>query len=228
MKVNRRILVAGVVLMVALSSAALAWRSSASVPPGAPSAQPTMTAVPTATATAESAATPAPTATPTPFAGKVGRLKLPRFGVDAPIEELSVDATNTMETPRDENTDVGWYNSELKPGAPFLGTRPGWDGNAVFSAHVYYRNIPGPFQKLAQSNVGDEVIVAMEDGAAYHYRVISNRRYDRDTIPMGEIISPPDRPAGKQWITMITCGGELDSTGQQYLSRDVVVAERIS
>lgn len=173
----------------------------------------TSTSTPTMTATAT------PTATPTPFAGAVSRMKIPRFGVDAPIENLAINSNNELETPTKENTDVGWY---------YIYDRPGWDGNAVFSAHVYYHNIPAPFQKLAQAKEGDEVQVVMENGTTYTYSVISNKRYNRDTIPMGDIIWPKDRPANEQWITMITCGGQLDSTGWEYLDRDVIVAKRIS
>jgi sortase (surface protein transpeptidase) len=124
-----------------------------------------------------------------------------------------------METPTRENTDVGWYH---------IWDRPGSDGNAVFSAHVYWENVPAPFQKLDSLSNGAEVDVEMNNGQVYKYEVISKNRYSRDTIPMGDIIWPKNRPAGEQWITMITCGGELDSTGWEYLSRDVLVAKRIS
>ena len=193
-----------------------------------PAATASATSSPTDTATPTATATSTPTPTPTPFNGKVARLKLPRFGIDAPIEELSVDSTNTMETPTNENVDVGWYNSEIMKDGPYLGSRPGWDGNAVFSAHVYYHSIPAPFQKLAQSQIGDHVVIDMENGLEYTYEVIDYKRYHRDTIPMGDVITPPTRPANEQWITLITCGGQLDSTGQEYISRDVVVAKRIA
>lgn len=195
----------------------------------------------TATSTPAPTLTPTPlppTATPTPFNGKVARFKYPRFGVDAPIEELNVTASGEMDTPKNTNVAVGWYNTDLPPGGYFLGTRPGWDGNAVFSAHVYYINrsacpnnpmaCPAPFQKLAQASTGDEVVIQMENGQEYHYKVISKAQYPAATIDMGKVISPPNRPAGKQWITMITCGGDLDSSGLEYVSRDVVVAERVS
>ena len=68
----------------------------------------------------------------------------------------------------------------------------------------------------------------MENGTEYKYKVISNKQYGRDTIDMGAIISPPQQPKDKQWITMITCGGALDASGLEYVSRDVVVAERVS
>jgi len=177
------------------------------------------TATSTATATSIPTATPTATATPTPFAGPIGSIQIPRFNVNAPIEELAINSRNELDTPKNTNVAVGWY---------YIYDRPGWDGNAVFSAHVYYHSIPAPFQRLAQSTVDDEIKVVMENGATYTYKVISNKRYHRDTIPMGDIIWPPDRPKEKQWITLITCGGELDSTGQEYISRDVVVAERIS
>ena len=68
----------------------------------------------------------------------------------------------------------------------------------------------------------------MENGQEYRYKVISKAQYPVATIDMGKVISPPNRPDGKQWITMITCGGALDASGLEYTSRDVVVAERVS
>jgi sortase (surface protein transpeptidase) len=175
----------------------------------------TNTATPTATATA----TPSPTATPTPFNGRVARMQIPKLKVDAPIEELAINSRNELETPKAENTNVGWYH---------IYDKPGFGGNALFSAHVYYHSIPAPFQRLASTVTGDEIKVVMEDGTTYTYKVVSNKRYNRDTIPMGEIIWPPSKAKEAEWITMITCGGQLDSTGQEYVDRDVIVAERVS
>jgi len=174
------------------------------------------TATPTATATATATSTPTPT--PTPFSGRVGKLQIPSLKVDSPIEELGLTKDNYMDTPKNTNTHVGWYS---------IWDRPGWGGNAVFSAHIYYHSIPAPFQKLSSLKAGDEVDVVMEDGTKYTYQVITKNRYHRDNFPTGEVIWPPNRN-GKEWITLITCGGELDSTGQEYVSRDVVVAERVA
>lgn len=176
----------------------------------------TATATPSATAT--NTPRPTPTATPTPFDGKVARLKMPRFNIDAPIEELALTGDNQMDTPKDENRSVGWY---------YIYDKPGWLGNAMFSAHVYYHSIPAPFVNLAKSAEGDDIFVVMEDGTEYKYQVISNKRYHRDQMDMGAIISAPEKADYDEWVTLITCGGELDSTGQEYISRDVVVAKRI-
>ena len=183
--------------------------------------EPTATTVvdtPTPAATATNTPRPTPTATPTPFDGKVARLKLPRFNIDAPIEELAINDRNELDTPKDENRSVGWY---------YIYDKPGWLGNAMFSAHVYYHSIPAPFVNLAKSANGDQVIVVMEDGTEYTYEVISNKRYHRDQMDMGAIISANEKADYDEWVTLITCGGELDSTGQEYVSRDVIVAKRI-
>ena len=222
---------AGAVLV--LVAAACGGSSKKATPSAAASASSTATSTATATATATST----PTATPTPFDGKVSKMLIPRFGVDAPVEALTVDSSNTMETPASghELTDVGWYDSNIKPTAAFLGTKPGWDGNAVFAAHVYWGGKVAPFNHVASIYggaglaAGDEVDVVMEDGTEYKYKVMAPAtEYNRNTIPMGDIISPPTRPAGQQWITLITCGGELDSSGQEYVNRSVVVAQRVS
>jgi sortase (surface protein transpeptidase) len=183
-----------------------------------PDPTPTPTETATATPTATRTPPPTPTATPTPFDGAVARIRIPRFNVDAPIEELAINDRNELDTPKDENTAVGWY---------YIYDKPGWSGNAIFSAHVYYHSIPAPFVSLAKSVEGDEVFVVMEDGTEYRYTVISNKRYHRDDMPMGDIIWPKEKADYDEWVTLITCGGELDSTGQEYVSRDVIVAKRI-
>lgn len=182
-----------------------------------PAATETATATPSPSATPTQTPEPTPTPSPTPFAGAISRLSIPRFNVSAPIEELAINELNELDTPKDENRAVGWY---------YIYDRPGWGGNAVFSAHVYYGGIPGPFVNLAKAVKDDIITVTMEDGTEYRYKVISNTRYHRDTIPMGDIIWPGQRPKNSEWITLITCGGQLDATGQQYLSRDVIVAEQ--
>lgn len=161
------------------------------------------------------------TPTTMPYDGVVSRLKLPKFGVDSAVEYIGILPNNQLDVPKDP-LKTGWYDIYDKPGFP---------GNAVFSAHVdYFPDIIGPFNKLSYSEIGDTIIVTMEDGREYRYKVILVARYNVDTIPMGDIVWPPDRPAEGEWITLITCGGQFRQTSEsgagEYLQRDVVVAER--
>jgi sortase (surface protein transpeptidase) len=188
-------------------------------------APPTRTPTPPSeTPTAPPPDAPTPTATPAPYNGEVARMKIPKFGVDSAVETIGYLAgtENQLDTPRDP-LNTGWYD---------LYDKPGFNGNAVFSAHVdYYPNILGPFNKLAQSEIGDEIIVTMDNGLEYHYKVIKIARYDVTNIPMGELVWPTNKPADADWITLITCGGEFRAITPggpgEYLQRDVVVAERV-
>ena len=190
-----------------------------------PSATPTD--IPGATATAMNAPTATPT--PVPFNGKVSRLEIARLGISNAIEEIGfVPNTNELDTPRDAINKVGWYYIYDKPG--FHGD--GVLGNAVFSAHVNYNFQNGPFAKLQDVKADDVITVQMDGGPMYTYKVFRKQRYDVDTIPMGDLIWPKDKPADKEWITLITCGGRFVATQAnglgEYKDRDVVVAERIS
>lgn len=188
-----------------------------------PSPTPTPTPSPTPSPTATPTATPTsvPTATAAPSYGAVARLKIPRFNVDSAIEAIGI-TNNQLDVPHNPYN-TGWY---------YIYDRPGLGGNAVFAAHVdYYPNILGPFKHLFELGEGDEVIVQMGNGQEYVYRFLWKERYHINSIPTGDLISAPNKPAGAEWITMITCGGEFRATSPggagEYLHRDVVVAERI-
>ncbi len=100
----------------------------------------------------------------------------------------------------------------------------------MFSAHETWNRSRGPFYSLHLAVPGDEIVVTMDNGTEYRYEVMTNVRYDAYSIPMGEVIWPSKRPAGEEWITLITCGGRIvyNNTGYgDYLDRDVVQARRI-
>jgi len=196
--------------------------------PGSPTPEPfvPLQATPTRTPTPSPTDAPTPTPSPTPFNGAIARFKIPRFNVDAGIETIGVLPDNTLDSPHNPRN-VGWYD------LPAFGVgKPGFGGNVLFSAHVdYYPNILGPFNKLAKLELDDEVAVVMENGIAYTYRVISRDQYSLAEIRMGEIMAAKARPPDREWITMITCGGEFTPLSPggpgTYGSRVVVVAERV-
>ncbi len=178
--------------------------------------------VPSDTPTPVPTDVPTPSPTPLPFDGSIARMIAPSVAIDHPIEEIGI-TNNQLETPKDGVGKVGWYNIYPKPG--FL-------KNAVFAAHVNYNFKQGPFANLAKIKAGDKVTIQMQDGPAYVYEVIFYQRYDVNSIPMGELIDAPTRPANEEWITLITCGGRFQQTQEnglgEYLDRDVVIAKRIA
>jgi sortase (surface protein transpeptidase) len=225
---------AGLLFVVAGSDHPPASTALGDPPTTTPTGTPT-TPSPTATRTATPALTPTPepTATPTPqpasSSGRsapranVTRMTIPRFGVSAAIEYIGLLPSNQLDVPKNPHN-VGWY---------YIYAAPGAGRNAVFSAHVdYYPNIRGPFYNLKSLVPGDLVTVTVE-GVELQYEVFRYTRYDVYSIPMGDLIVAADRPAGEEWITLITCGGRFQphngtSGPGEYLDRDVVVARRIN
>lgn len=82
------------------------------------------------------------TATPEPFAGEVVGFLIPRFDVDAQIENIGlIPGQNQLDVTKDPHK-VGWYG---------IYDRPGWMGDAGFSAHIdYWPNIRGAFFNLSK------------------------------------------------------------------------------
>ncbi len=196
----------------------------------------------TATASATSTATPenTPTATPTPFNGNVARMKIPSIGVDHVVETVGLENGNQLGTPQNALGAIGWYSIPEYPNLQ----KPGFGGDAMFSAHVNYNGANGPFANLANVQGGDQIIVSMEGGPEYTYQVFAVQGFvvdanyvtaSRPLIDMGKLIDAPDKPAGEEWVTLITCscapGRVIIPPGQQFgecLDRDVVLAKRIS
>jgi len=190
-------------------------------------ATPTPTPIPTPTPTPVSlanAAFPPPPARPgTPPENPAGikRIIVHRLHVDHYVENVPVVA-GAMQTPVDAQYAVGYY--------PDFHVKPGESGNAIFSAHETWQHMQGPFFAMHSAQPGDDIYVRMTDGREFHYRVMSYKRYEERSMPMGEILNPTARPFGEAWLTLITCGGRIvyDSSGfGEYLDRDVVVAKLV-
>lgn len=149
------------------------------------------------------------------------RISIPELSVDAPVLAISKDSKGRPEVP-DTGSDVGWYDFTSPPG---LG------GNAVFSGHVdwFYWGKPGEgvFYHLRELKIGDEVVVALEDGNALRYRVTGNVAVPYNDPNVVTVM----QPTRSDVITLITCGGQWlkdfsNPNGGNYSHRVVVRAER--
>lgn len=172
---------------------------------------------------------PTPASTP-PSDAPIARIRIPKFGVDAPVIVLGLDNNNVMESP-DDPCDVAWYD---------FTARPGFGSNAVFSGHVDWYNIgsggcanyrpggsggPGPaiFYNLKDLEQGDIVEVQLEDGTVYRYRVASRQQIRPENADIPAIVGPTERDV----VTLITCGGTFNRETRHYDQRVIVRAERI-
>ncbi|MCC7364678.1 MAG: class F sortase [Dehalococcoidia bacterium] len=227
MNVLRVLAVASFAAGVAIVALGLAARTGDSQPATPPPTRTEFVATPTPTPTAplsptEVAATATPT--PPPYDGAVARLRIPSLEVDSAIEAIGLMANGQLAVPEDP-LNTGWYEIEGYG-------KPGFDGNAVFAAHKdYWPRIQGPFWALGSIAPGADIQVAMDNGTEYRYVVIRIQVFDEATIPMGDVVWPGDRPAGEQWVTLITCDGTIQRLSSNvpgtYPDRLVVVAKRV-
>jgi len=160
---------------------------------------------------------------PTPVGPMPVRLAVPSLYLDAPVSTFGVNEANIPQVP-DRADLVAWYDFSARPG----------QGNAVFSGHVDWEAnngnpIAGVFYRLRELKIGDEIFITLEDGTQAQYRVVGNVATTYDDPSVIRVMGP----AGRDVVTLITCGGtwEPDASrplGGNYTHRVIVRAERVT
>ena len=164
----------------------------------------------TSTTTTTTTSTSTTTTTMAPLADPVG-LRIERLGVDAPVDPYGVAPDGQMAIPNNV-ADVAWY--EPGPG-------PGETGSAVLAAHVALGSQGrGVFYDLKLLEPGDVVYVARSDGSEQAFEVEESITYLKAELPLESIFSREGPPV----LTLITCGGDLNSSTRRFNSNVVVYA----
>jgi LPXTG-site transpeptidase (sortase) family protein len=177
-------------------------------------ASPGVTPEPSPATVAEPAQAAAPTESSSAPSAELGRVVIPKIGVDAPLVVKGTDGNGRMEVP-DSPEEVAWYQFTAWPGE---------GGNTVLSGHVDYRGYgPAVFAGLRDLTVGDFVEVHSQDGGTYHYVVTQSVAYEAEGAPIDEIVGP----TGRETVTLITCDGTFNGGSVGYSHRLVVKAERL-
>ncbi|MFH8798287.1 class F sortase [Streptomyces sp. NPDC017936] len=150
------------------------------------------------TAAAGPAVRPLPSSTPL-------RIRIPAIGVDAPLTELSLDASGALRPPpADEPGLAGWYGE---------GTTPGSAGTAITAGHVDLRSgRPGVFYGLGAVAKGNTVEVDRADRRTAVFTVDAVEVYAKESFPSEKVYGDSERAE----LRVITCGGGYaERTGYQ-------------
>ena len=138
-------------------------------------------------------------------------LRIPGFGVDAPIVPRAIDpATGAFDLPPDAST-VAWWEP---------GPAPGDAGSAVLAAHVDYGGRVGVFYRLADAAPGERVEVGYNDGTVRSFQVTEVVHYPKSSLPVDQVF----RSGGPATLTLVTCGGAFDQATRHYTDNTVVTA----
>lgn len=157
----------------------------------------------------------APRASTTPSAVPAGvlmpgTLVIPKIGVNATVEAVTVDANDDMAVPK-KPVDVGWYSPGVVPGQP---------GDAVIDGHLDWYGVPkAVFYSLDQLKAGDEVDVLDQNGAKLRFTVTDSSLVAATSHPAGLFAT-----TGSARLTLITCAGDWNPSTGQYGQRLLVNA----
>lgn len=165
---------------------------------------------PSPTPTAAPEITPEPTPEPTPYVKLTPVMiyfdERQRQSVIWPVgleDDGSIGTVNSA-------ADCGWYEDGATPGDP---------GNAIIGGHIRWKGKLGTFSILHDMEVGEKVIIKMDNGELRYFYVISKNSYALSEFP--SFVTDLD---GDTRLTLITCLGDYGSDGRSQ-SRVVVVCE---
>lgn len=142
-------------------------------------------------------------------------IRIAKIGVHARVVRVGTKANNQMMAPANI-FDAGWYDASSKPGEA---------GAMVLDGHVSGPTKHGVFYDLHKLVKGDVIEVERGDGTKFSYRVVASKVYDVDKVDMTAALTPVT--AGKAGLNIITCDGDIDTSGRHYTQRRIVFAEKI-
>ena len=161
------------------------------------------------TAIAESVPVSAPeveTKTPAENSGNPARVRIPKIGLNAPIQNMGLTPEGDLDVPSGSTKNVGWYAA---------GTKPGEEGSAVFDAHVF-----AAFKKLRYALPGTDVYVDMSNGETLHFKIEESTVYPLANVPADQLFNRADTSR----LNLITCAGKLTADKETYTHRLIAYA----
>ena len=174
--------------------------------------EPSATPPPTTGSRSAGAATGRPTPPDTADPAEPVRFVAPSVGITMPVDPTGVDRDGQMELPDDVRR-IGWYEYGPPPGGP--------RGAAVLAGHVDSgEQGVGPLARLRDIDVGDRLVVRLDDGTRDRYRVDDVLRIRKGDLDLDAVF---DR-AGPARLHVLTCGGRFDASTGHYEDNVLVIA----
>lgn len=189
------------------------------LPPATPTLLPTVAPSPTPAAPAARSASTSPVRSTTSQifrkAGAPINLRIPKIGVDAPVESVGLDPDGAMGSPSNPFW-TAWFD---------LGVLPGEPGNAVIDGHLDWVTVGAAvFWNLRKLVPGDRVEVEMPGKRILTFDVSHSASYPYDNAPLHQIFGAATTPN----LNLITCNGIFDRTTRNYNQRLVVYTRLMS
>lgn len=140
-------------------------------------------------------------------------VRVPKIGVDAPIDPMGVDAEQALEVPED-TARVGWWSG---------GAEPGEGDPSVLVGHVDSYTGPAVFYRLEELVAGDTIEVDRADGTTAHFMIDRLESYPKSEFPTDAVYGGTDWPT----LRLITCYGSFDEAERSYQDNLVAYAHLV-
>jgi len=139
-------------------------------------------------------------------------VRIDKLGVEAPVDAVGVYEDGSVEIP-DDVSRVGWYRFGADPAqgegsTVIVGHRDGFDQG------------PGAFYSIAGLEIGDVIDVDMADGSSRDYEVVAREVIAKEILPTSDLFAEQ----GPERLTLISCIGYFDRSGDGYRENVVVTA----
>ena len=197
-----------VLLVIAATCLALAWRGDNNSPlmaTVAPQFEPTH--APPSVAD-DSAPKPAEVGSPVVARSAPVELRIPAMDLAVSLSALGLNPNGTAQVPTNAG-EPGWFRK---------GVSPGQVGSAVILGHVDSTEGPAVFYRLRFLQRGDRVTVRLADGVIAHFAVSAVATYPNEHFPARKVYGSH----GFSGLQLVTCGGEYDAERDGYQSNVVV------
>lgn len=142
-------------------------------------------------------------------------IRISKLGTEARVLRVGVRADNQLAAPA-SIFDAGWYEGSSKPGQA---------GAALIDGHVSGPTQNGVFYGLEKLSSGDAIEIELGSGKKIRYKVVRSKTYDANRVDMAAALVPVT--SGKNGLNLISCEGEVDTSGRHFTERIVVFAEQV-
>ncbi len=145
-------------------------------------------------------------------------VSIPDIDIEAPTVPVGTLANGAMGTPKNA-VDIAWWQG-----------RKAGQGNVLLAAHHDWKGATGSFYRLGELDIGDKIVVTGDKpDKTLTFIVVWKENLARD-IDATELLGPQGDTDeygkdGKPVATLITCGGEFDTSLRTHRERVVVRAE---
>ncbi|MCL2174305.1 sortase [Candidatus Saccharibacteria bacterium] len=140
-------------------------------------------------------------------------LYLPTINTQARVMSVGINSKGKIDATKNVN-DVAWYDGSAKPGQ---------EGQVFINGQASFApTYKAAFDRLAELQIDDRIIIERGDGKKITYRVVSIETIGTDEVNMKKVLNVPDEAI--RGLTLMGCTGKFNYRTESSDTRVIVYA----